>query len=285
MSQRQPYTYVLLRYRHDPLAGEFANVGVLLHAPRAPFLGARMRATAGSRIGRMFPTISRPAFSAAMGSIERSIDTLGKGDGGDLLSGLGDAGAFARRALPTDDSSFVWGPVGSGLTADPAQALARLYERFVAQYDEPDAEAATDDAAVWRPVHDLLIARNIAGRLRPKAIHSPLMDMEFDHAWQNGAWHVYQPLSFDLASEDHVRDKAAKWAGHMLALRDAEEPFKPHFIVAAPRDRRWMNGYQRALDVLRRPLPRAEVIDVSDAEALVDRIEAELRARDNAVAD
>ena len=33
MMGRRPYTYVLLRYRHDPLAGEFANVGVVVHEP------------------------------------------------------------------------------------------------------------------------------------------------------------------------------------------------------------------------------------------------------------
>ena len=36
MNERQPYTYVLLRYRHDPLAGEFANVG-------AEFIAAQLK--------------------------------------------------------------------------------------------------------------------------------------------------------------------------------------------------------------------------------------------------
>ena len=127
MSERQPYTYVLLRYRHDPLAGEFANVGVLLHAPRTLFLDARMRAKAGSRLGRMFPGMSRGAFRSAMRAIEQTLGVLANGDGGGLLSGLGDAGAFARRALPTDDSSFVWGPRGVRPDRrpgpDPGQAL------------------------------------------------------------------------------------------------------------------------------------------------------------------
>jgi hypothetical protein len=60
MSERQPYTYVVLRYRHDPLAGEFANVGVVLHAPRGRFLGAKLRTTPGGRLTRMFPTIISP---------------------------------------------------------------------------------------------------------------------------------------------------------------------------------------------------------------------------------
>jgi len=56
--------------------------------------------------------------------------------------------AFGRQVLPDDDSSFVWGPVGSGLTADPAGTLARPYERFVARYGERP-RPHRDDAAVF----------------------------------------------------------------------------------------------------------------------------------------
>jgi hypothetical protein len=284
MNERQPYTYVLLRYRHDPLAGEFANVGVLVHAPKGGFLRAAVRPRAGPRLHRMFPGMSRPDFHAAMHSIERSIEALADQDGGDLLSSLGDASAFARRALPADDSSFFWGPVGSGLTADPERTLARLYARFVTQYDAAAAGQALDDTAVWRPVQDLLAARRIADRLQPKVIRSSVGSVAFEHAWKNGAWHVYQPVSFDLASDDHIQAKAVKWAGNLLILRDAEEPFETHFIVGAPRDTRLGDAYRRALDALRLPRPDAEIVDEGAIEGLVDRLASELRAHDAAVA-
>src|SRR5262249_32347923 len=38
---KSPFTYVVLRYRHDPLAAEFANVGVVLHQPASGFLNAK----------------------------------------------------------------------------------------------------------------------------------------------------------------------------------------------------------------------------------------------------
>lgn len=283
MSERQPYTYVLLRYRHDPLAGEFANVGVVLHAPRARFLGARTRTSAG-RLTKIFPDMDAHAFKSGLHSIERGVEKLAAQDGGDLLSGLGDASGFAYRALPQDDSSFVWGPVGSGLTSDPELTLATLFGRFVAKYDRKVRSSARDDAHVWRPVHDLLVARDIADRLRPKALSSPVAQVEFDHAWKNGAWHVYQPLSFDLASDEHIRDKAAKWAGYLLSLERAEEAFQPHFIVGAPRNAQLADAYRRALQVLRLPKPDAEIVDVADARGLVDRLEAELREHDAASA-
>ncbi|MCB1093193.1 MAG: DUF3037 domain-containing protein, partial [Verrucomicrobiae bacterium] len=37
----EPYSFCFLRYVHEPLSGEFANVGVLLWAPQSRFLGFR----------------------------------------------------------------------------------------------------------------------------------------------------------------------------------------------------------------------------------------------------
>lgn len=287
MTERQPYTYVLLRYRHDPLAGEFANVGVVLHAPESRFLKTRTRGGMGPRLAKIFPAMDRAAFRAGLLTIGRSVGKLAGGDGGDLLSGLGDAGAYARRALPSDDSSFVWGPLGSGLTDDPARTLDTLYARFVSRFDAPAKASHRNDAAVWKPVHDLLLARRIADRLQPQTITSPVDEVEFDHAWKNGAWHVYQPLSFDMASDDLIREKAARWAGHLLGLEQAEVEVKPHFIVAAPRNGQLRETYKRALDFLRLSGDSIdiEIVDVAQAPRLVDEIEAELRAHDAAMAD
>jgi len=33
----EPYSFCFLRYVHEPLSGEFANVGVLLWAPESRF--------------------------------------------------------------------------------------------------------------------------------------------------------------------------------------------------------------------------------------------------------
>src|SRR5262249_22303541 len=154
---------------------------------------------------------------------------------------LKDAGVFAKSVLPIDDSSYVWSSVGSGITANPTDTLEKLYFRFVARYDEQH-RYNRDDAAIWKPVRDRLADRKLADRLQAKIIISPLDKVEFEHAWKNGAWHCYQPLSFDLSSEDTIRDKARRWAGHMLALQGASEPFHPYFFVGAPHD----NNLKRA---------------------------------------
>lgn len=277
MKGRFPYTYVLLRYRHDPLAGEFANVGVLLYEPGSGFLDVKVRTTLGPRLTKMFPTLNGEAFKSALKMVARRVEKVGDREAGDMFSSLGDAASFARRVLPDDDSSFVWGPIGSGVTAEPRETLDKLYARFVTQH-EGKQRSTRDDAAVWRPVRDLLLARNIADCLQPKTISSQVDRVEFDHAWKNGAWHCYQPLSFDLASGDNIREKAARWAGHMFALQGSDEAFKSYFVVGAPSDPKLHDAYRRALRLLRLSPGDPEVIEEDAAENLVDRLEDELKA-------
>src|SRR5215210_1679658 len=152
MTKRAAYTYVLLRYRHDSLAGEFANVGVVLHAPARHFLGARIRKSIG-RLGKMFPDMERSALMDGLRTIERGLAKLERAEGSGLLTKLGDAASYAQRVLPSDDSSLIWSELGSGVTADPAATLEGLYRRFVGRYDEP-TRVVRDDAAVWQPVRE-----------------------------------------------------------------------------------------------------------------------------------
>ena len=278
MIERRPYTYVLLRYRHDALSGEFGNVGVLLHEPRSGFLGLRARKTIGRRLSTMFPGISVEAFRNAVRVVERGVARLSNREASDMLSTLESAGTLAAKVLPKDDSSFVWGAVGSGLTLNAQATLDSLYERFVKRYEEK-VRAARDDAAIWKPVRDRLLERNIADRLEAVVIHSSLDDVKFEHAWKNGAWHCYQPLSFDLLAGDSIRDKAARWAGQLLALEHASESFKAHFLVGAPANPDLRLDYERALGILKLA-GDPEVIEEDQIETLVDSIEDGLRAHD-----
>jgi hypothetical protein len=274
MTTRTPYSYVLLRYRHDPLAGEFANVGVIVHQPSSRFLDAKIRHTLG-RLSAMFPDIDGEALRSSLRAIERELKHRAESQGGDLLTSLKDAGSFGRQMLPADDSSFVWGPVGSGMTSDPTESLAGLYERFVARCDERP-RPHRDDAAVWRPVRDRLAELKLADRLQPKTIASPFDRVEFDHAWKNGEWHCFQPLSFDLANEETIREKARRWAGQMLALKEATEPFKPYFFVGSPNDRALEDAYKAALNILKLSPFSPEVIEETRIEDLIRQIAREI---------
>lgn len=282
MTTRRPYSYTVLRYVHDPLAGEFINVGVVLFAPAAygiaPVLIANTRKTIG-RMRDMFPDLDRASFIAAMRSIDRALNRLDKPlqkEG--LLLPRADATSFAQKALPNNDGALQWSSLGTGLTADPRTTFDRLYERFVTKYDVRQASRRSDDE-VWRPVRAKLEERNIDIPLNPKVIQGGDDAVEFQHAWKNGAWHVYEPLSLDLADADGIYKKAHRWLGQLTSIaQDTEEEFQPHFIVGAPTDPQLDEAYHRAMRILQKAPLEVRIFEESEVESLVDQIEDELRA-------
>jgi len=251
MSGLLPYTFTVLRYVHDVVTGEFLNVSVLLSCPEADFIGERTRNTHG-RLSAVFPDLDRDGFRTTVASLRRAVSTLRKElKAGGLFSRPADASTLSRQILPFDDSTLQWSPPGGGLTDDPEATLNRLYDRLVARYDET-APSRRSDEDVWRPVRDRLAERKIDARLQETVIRGQDDAIEFRHAWKNGRWHCIQPLSFDLASAENIKEKARKWTGHLAAVRDATEQFTPYFIVAKPQNEHLIDVYQSALSILKK---------------------------------
>lgn len=282
MTDQRPYSYAVLRYVHDPLAAEFVNVGVIVFVPGRVSQAAYLRAETRKTIGRMrdmFPDLDRTSFLSAMRAIDRGLSRLSKTvmqQG--LLPTEGDALSIAHQALPKNDTSLQWSPVGSGLCKNPDSIFERLYERYVSKYDQRQARRRSDDE-VWRPVRAKLEERRISIDLQPKVIRSGDDQVEFQHAWKNGAWHVYEPLSLDLADADGIAQKAHRWLGQLTSIAiDATERFQPHFIVGAPTNPQLEPAYQRALRILQKAPIDVEIFEESQVDLLVDRIEDEMKA-------
>ena len=278
MSERRPYTYVVLRYRHDPISGEQANVGVVVHSVAGRFLGARIRRSAG-RLSKLFPDMNGRAFRSDMRAIDRAFARVTKAEQASLLSHDLDAASLARQVVRDDDGSLVWGDLGSGVSNDLNGTLQTLYERLVTRYDDVTEKRKTDED-VWRPVRAKLVEREIAARLGPKTIRSEHIELEFVHAWKNGAWHCIQPLSFDLATADGIQEKASRWAGHLVGLSKAQEPFVPYFVVGRPCSRGLVPAFDRAIGLLGDAPGSIEIIREDEIDEFVDRLEDEIRSHD-----
>jgi hypothetical protein len=277
MTQR-PYTYTVLRYVHDPRAGEALNVGVVVHVPAEQKLLVRVRSTFG-RVKKAFPDLDGDAFTRALRDVERGIERVAvEMRNGGLLASTGDAAAFARRGLPEDDSALQWSPVGSGLTEDGAATLARLYDRFVRRHDERSARRR-DDEEVWRPVREKLVARGVSVPFEEKTFAGEVDAITFRHAWKNGQWHAYEGVSLDLASHDGIIEKARRWVGHLTTVKDGvTEDLKLHLIVGPPSDPVLARAYDKAIAMIRKAPLTPEVVEEAEIDALVSRIEDEVRA-------
>lgn len=281
MTKRR-YTYTVLRYVHDPITAEFVNVGVVLHAPclhGAPsVLKVSTRKTFG-RVKDVFPDLDRDAFKQVMRTVERQWKRLSESLADDgLIPSEGDASTFAQKVLPRDDSSLQWSAVGGGIAEDIEKAFERLYARFVTRYDTRNIPRRSDEE-IWKPVRQRLEERNLPLELEPKTIVGADDKIEFQHAWKNGAWHVYEPLSLDLADADGIYRKVHRWLGQLTSVvPDATEHFHSYFIVGAPSDPDLEGAYHRALKILKKSPGQITVYEEAEVDEFVDRIEDEVRA-------
>lgn len=277
MITRQPYSYVVLRYVHDVLTGEFVNVGVVMVAPQDGKFLAKTRKTIG-RIKHVFPDLDRIAFVEAMKAFDRGIRGVRKEVATEgLFSDQKSAAAYARQILPNDDSSLQWSLAGSGLSANVEETFDRLYERFVSRYDTYAAKRKSDDD-VWRPVKEMLTERGVHLQLESKIVTGKADSIEFSRAWKNGIWHVYEPLSFDLADADGIKDKARRWRGHLAAVAEgATEDLQLNFLIARPENRALLDAYHNAIEILEGSPFKTKVFEEEDVSAFVNEIEDEVR--------
>ena len=273
MRKRDRYTYVLLQYQHDPAAAELVNIGVALHCGASGYVGCEVRKTIG-RLSKTFPGIDATHIKRTLKFIKLGYLKLAK----DIAKTQFDfdhekhtALSLAEKVLRKDGSSFIWSELRSGVTSNPESTLKELYARFVAKYDD-SVEHGRSDEVVWQPVKEWLEDHNLTERVRPKTIVSTIDEVEFDGALKNGVWHCYQALSFDLTNEENIRRKAARWAGHMLGISQANEQVRPYFLVGAPSQTSLSPTYEKAIALLRASNLKPVVFEENETKELTRKI-------------
>lgn len=84
----------------------------------------------------------------------------------------------------------------------------------------------------------------------PHLIQGSDYEYTFTHAWRNGLWNVYEPISLDLLDAESIRDKAVRWLGRAQCLSDAAEKFKLYALLGAPSDDRLRPAYIKAQNIM-----------------------------------
>jgi hypothetical protein len=272
------FYFSLLRYVYDPLTQEFVNIGVVLYSPSHSFLRASFTTRYG-RISRMFGRIDGASFRATTNFIQRKVseasERLARGilfhDSTESLQ------AILSEVLPPDDTAirFVFG--GVGITEDPAQALAGLFERYVARYESPSENARRDETDIWKIFQEPLRAKKVFPHLVAKTITAPNYEYEFERSWKNGIWHLFEPVSFDLADERSILEKASRWVGRTVSLSDSAEPFKLFLLLGEPADPRLGDAFHRARNLLAKIPGERELVRERDAAQFAEEIEEEFQ--------
>lgn len=126
MPATESYQYALWRLVADLERGEAINAGVILYCRRRAFLEARVHVDA-VRLAALAPALDARPVQDHLEGLARVA--AGDPDAGQLAQ-LGQSERFHWLVAPA--STLVQpGPVHTGLSADPAELLERLFEQLV----------------------------------------------------------------------------------------------------------------------------------------------------------
>lgn len=274
---KTPYTFSVLRYVHDPVTREFANVGVALYAPQAKFASAICTPRYG-RLSKMFGQIDGERFRQVTRFLQDRIEEMGDR----LRSQLqfpempDNIERLLAQVLPPDDSAIQFAPAGGGFTADPEKTLNDLYQRYVEHYASRPAYTSRDDEDVWKVFRRPLEEQGVIAQLKPKLIVTQDYEYEFKEAWKNEVWHAYEPVSLDLMESTSIVDKANTWLGRITSLAASSEKFKPYLLLGEPREEKLRSSFVKAQNILHKMPCDHEFVREADAEDFARNLKAEI---------
>jgi hypothetical protein len=226
-----------------------------------------------------FGGIDGPHIKRLLSHVQRGIEDLADRLRSELslVPDPTDISGWILQVLPSDDSSLQFGPASGGLTGDPQTTLDALYERFVERYARTAKHATRSDEDILKVFRQPLAERHILAYLRPKRIGGADYEHEFPWAWKNGIWHASEAVSFDLADSTDILEKANRWLGRAVNLRESQEDFKLHLLWGAPRNEKLPAAFGRAKNILRKMPVQHDFIGEENAVAFADLVAENLR--------
>jgi Protein of unknown function (DUF3037) len=268
------YSTITLRYLHDVVTGEFANIGVVLYSPDQRFLEARFT-TSYERLNAIFLKIDHLHYRALMRYMANRFDEIAA----DIRDGLHVPPVTAlkeivRQVLPPDDSSLQWSEPGGGFTEDAAATMNDLFKRLVERCIQGAEQVSRTDEEIAKPFKARL--GRTADKLSEKKIETKDYQYDFRFAWKNEIWHLYEPVSFDLVDPGSIREKANKWLGRGVALHDAREKFKIHFLLGEPRQDETKKAFENALHLLSKIPGQKQLVREGELEHFAGHVAEEI---------
>jgi len=272
------YSFSILRYYHDILTGEFANVGVVLFIPDSYYLEAKFLNRYG-RLSKMFLNVDGEHFKKVVQSIEYKLFEFSINlkrpnffeDDVKILK------TITSRALPIDDSSLQFSDDGFGITDNPSKTLEYLFERYVNANVDKENRQSRSDIEVWKFFRKPLEEKKVIQYLRPHKIISKNYEHKFEYAWKNDIWHLHEAVSFDLVESHSILEKANTWLGRGTTLNDSNEGFKLILLLGEPNDSNNKMAFTKALNIMNKMPCKKEFVQEREAKEFAEELENELK--------
>lgn len=274
------YQYQIIKYLHDHFTGEFVNVGVVVYDPDSLYLNCKI-STKYKRLTGMFPNAEG----------QKTIQTLNRFRT-KLLKKKEELNSFfkppqkldelIKTVFPEDATVIQFSEVRVGLDVDLDAAVHYLFKAIVEKYtvDSGNSQSLSDEE-VWKQKYKQHFEEaGIINKLSTHVVRTKNDKFEFDLAWKNNIWHCYEPISFELASPEAIKDKVYRWAGKLQGISQTEESVSvtllssvsQNYLNMKPFINDYLNNASQNIEV--------EVIFSDKVEQFVKKIASKMKAHD-----
>lgn len=263
-----PYTYSVIKYVHDPAAGEMLNIGVVLVAPAVQYVAAKIEYRY-ERLSEAFVNFDGENYKRALRQFEQAAaDFKDRLKAGllPMLAHPSDVEALGAMIWPDRDLSFRLGPMLAGVTDNPEESLEILFDRMVASQYQRESRERRSDEQVWVVYQNSLTEEKVSRVLQPKTFVAEGFELKFEHSFKNERWHILEPVSLDYAKVEGIRNKVSRLLGDATALRDHPELGKLYVLLGPPRLKEHREDYDRAKRLLHKMPVEHELVEESQAE-------------------
>jgi len=237
------YQYQIVKYMHDRVTSEFVNIGIVLYQQDGKFLDSKF-ITRYSRLSHFFGEINGQYIISSLKQFSKEINNIHKNINDHLSdTEYSSIESITGSILPVDDSALICSEVFHGIDISPEKALDDLFERLINKYNSEPTKNLTDES-VWRKVYKSYFDElGITSHLKPHTVHTNHDEIEFDLAWKNGSWNIYQSLLLDLKSKDSIKSKVYKWNGIISELENTNEKLHIYLLTKTPHKDKTLNKF------------------------------------------
>lgn len=269
------YSASYLRYVHDPVTGEFANVGVLVWAPQSRelyFVGTART----QRLGRFFHDFSDDDHQNVITYARKEFVKLAEKlrQQTELPFDLSSARArdLGLIVIPFDDATYQWSPSFGGYALDAKVMAEEIFQEAIGIHQKKAASSARrSDRAVYDERYKAVFeSERVKPFIQPHRVESPWVSYQFDRAYKNGKWNCFEVISLDYQSAEMIEKRGLEWDARVRHLQEANDKAKIHLLLGRPTDG-MLREYAKAKDLMGSS-KSAEIIEEDEAADFCDQL-------------
>lgn len=271
------FQYQTLRYMPDRFSGEFINLGVVVLALETSTLYCRFYSKTG-RLHQFFPDVNSLFVKQTIQKIEGGLLRLKEMLELPLFAEREtDVAAITRQVLPEDDSALYFSEIKTVFDLDGQMLLDELFERLITHHILEEDKTSIQDSEVWSSIYKPYFENaSFAPALKESVVKTKNDEFFFAKTVQNGALHCFEPLSFQLISDDTIRRKAYTWAGRLQELETSEQPLHVYILAAMPSNPKLRALLKDKFDKKQIGNTTVELVDEKHITQVVQKVEAEM---------